>query len=448
FSADGTEYIITTSAASLTPTPWVNVIANPGFGTVVSESGVAYSWSENAHEFRLTPWSDDPVGATGGEAIYLRDEISGEFWSPTAQPCSNSRVNSGAGSGTNSGINSNTYQTRHGFGYSVFEYSSAEHIHSTLSVFVDLEEPVKYSVLRVRNDSGSVRELSATGYVEWVLGDLRTKTAMHVVTHIDAASGALFACNDYNTDFAGRVAFFDVDDLSRTLSGDRCEFLGRNGSLANPDAMTRIHLSGRVGAALDPCGALQVSFTLAAGEEREIIFRLGAGRDHAHASALAKRLRIPGTASAALARVKHYWRHTLSAVQIETPDAALNVMANGWLVYQTLASRLWARSGFYQSGGAYGFRDQLQDAMALVHSQPELLRAQILLCGQHQYVEGDVQHWWHPPSGRGVRTRCSDDFLWLPLATCRYVQSTGDVEVLNESLHYLDGRMLNPDEES
>jgi cyclic beta-1,2-glucan synthetase len=432
FSADGTEYIITTTSTSQTPTPWVNVIANPDFGTVITESGLAYSWSENAHEFRLTPWSDDSVGATGGEALYLRDEISGQCWSPTAQPCTSSAP----------------YQTRHGFGYSVFEHITAENIHSELTVYVDLQEPVKYSVLKVRNDSGRTRQLSATGYVEWVLGDLRSKTAMHVVTHIDAASGALFASNHYNTEFSGRVAFFDVDASTRTLTGDRCEFLGRNGSLANPDALKRTHLSGRVGAALDPCGALQVSFTLAAGEQREIIFRLGAGRDITHASALAKSLRKPGTASAALARVKQYWQHTLGAVQIKTPNAALNVLANGWLVYQTMAARLWARSGFYQSGGAYGFRDQLQDAMALVHTQPALLRSQLLLCGQRQYIEGDVQHWWHPPSGRGVRTRCSDDFLWLPLAACRYLQATGDVDLLNAPLNYLDGRMLNPDEES
>lgn len=432
FSADGREYIINTTAESRTPAPWVNVLANPGFGSVVTESGMAYSWRENAHEYRLTPWSDDPVCAGGGEALYLRDEESGHYWSPTAQPC--------AGPGE--------YQTRHGFGYSVFEHSGADAIHSELSVYVDLEEPVKFSVLKVRNDSGRPRRLSATGFVEWVLGDLRTKSAMHVVTHIDTASGALFACNDYNTEFAGRVAFFDVDDMSRTVTGDRTEFMGRNGSLATPDAMKRTHLSGRVGAALDPCAALQVMFTLAPGEEREIIFRLGAGRNSRHASELARELRTPGSASAALQRVREYWQRTLGAVQIDTPDAALNVLANGWLVYQTLACRLWARSGFYQSGGAFGFRDQLQDAMALVHTQPLLLREQLLLCAQRQYEQGDVQHWWHPPSGRGVRTRCSDDYLWLPLAACRYLKTTGDHDILDEPLPYLEGRALNADEES
>ncbi|NGY06632.1 glycoside hydrolase family 94 protein [Solimonas terrae] len=431
FAADGREYIITTTQAQTTPLPWVNVLANPNFGTVLSESGLAYTWSENAHEFRLTPWSDDAVGASGGEAFYLRDEDSGQFWSPAPLPARGAEP----------------YVTRHGFGYSVFEHSAGG-IRSELWIYVDLEDAVKFSVLKVRNVSRRSRRLSVTGYVEWVLGDLRPKSAMHVVTEIDPTSGALFARNAYNTEFAGRVAFFDVDDSSRTLSGDRTEFLGRNGSLADPDAMTRSHLSGRLGAALDPCAAIQVPFELADGQEREFIFRLGAGRDLDQACALAKRLRTPGSARTALEKVQQYWRHTLGAVQIETPEPALNVLANGWLVYQVLACRLWARSGYSQSGGAFGFRDQLQDVMALVHSEPALVREHLLRCAQRQFPEGDVQHWWHPPTGRGVRTRCSDDYLWLPLAVCRYVQCTGDTGVLDENLHFLSARALAADEES
>ena len=431
FTEDGSEYVICTAPARKTPIPWVNVLANPHFGTVVSESGIAYTWSENAHEFRLTPWSDDAVGASSGEAIYLRDEDSGHFWSPTPLP----------------GDDALPYVTRHGFGYSVFEHA-ADGIESELWVYVDLEEAVKYSVLRVRNLSGRLRRLSATGYVEWVLGDLRSKSAMHVVTEIDPTSGALFARNAYNTEFAGRVAFFDVDDLSRTLSGDRSEFLGRNGTRANPEAMTRSRLSGRLGAALDPCGAIQVPFELADGQEREIIFRLGAGRDVEHACELAQRLRKSGTARTALAKVRLYWKHALGAVQIQTPDPSLDVLTNGWLLYQTLACRLWARSGYYQSGGAFGFRDQLQDVMALVHAKPQLVREHLLHCAEHQFPEGDVQHWWHPPAGRGVRTRCSDDYLWLPLAVCRYVAVTGDESVLDENVHFLAGRALGADEES
>lgn len=431
FTPDGREYIITSTAAQMTPLPWVNVLANPSFGTVVTEAGLGYTWSENAHEFRLTPWCDDPIGSAGGEAIYLRDEDTGHFWSPTPLP--------------KRGLA--PYVTRHGFGYSVFEHLE-DGIRSELWVYVDLEASIKFSVLKVSNESGRRRRLSATGYVEWVLGDLRTKSALHLVTEIDASSGALFVRNAYNSEFGGRVCFFDVDDNARSLTGDRTEFLGRNGSLDDPDALTRARLSGRLGAGFDPCGAIHVPFELEEGQTREVIFRLGAGQDLEQARSLAQQMRHMGSARAALARIHDYWTNTLGSVQVQTPDPAFNVLANGWLLYQTIACRLWARSGYSQSGGAYGYRDQLQDVMALMHSQPAMIRAQLLRAAQRQYPEGDVQHWWHPPQGRGVRTRCSDDYLWLPLVTCHYVQGTGDTGVLAEPLSYLSGRLLNEDEES
>ncbi len=431
FAPDGREYVILLSPEQVTPAPWVNVLANPHFGSVISESGVAYTWGENAHEFRLTPWHNDPVTDAGGEALYLRDEKTGQFWSPTPLP-----VRATA-----------SYVIRHGFGYSVFSTRS-KGICSELWVYVAIDAAVKFSVLKVRNESGRPRRLSATAYVEWVLGDLRAKSAMHVSTEIDPRSGTLYARNPYSPEFADRVAFFDVDDPLRKLSGDRTEFLGRNGSLRDPAALHRWGLSGKVGAGLDPCGAIQVGFDLADGQEREVVFRLGVGRNAYEANKLMRRFRGGLAAHGALAAVRQYWQHTLGAVQVSTPDPAVDVLANGWLVYQTLACRLWARSGYYQSGGAFGFRDQLQDVMALIHAEPGLLREHLLLCASRQFLEGDVQHWWHPPSGRGVRTHCSDDYLWLPLAICRYVGASGDTGVLDEPVHFLEGRPVNPEDDS
>ncbi|MCX5903468.1 MAG: cyclic beta 1-2 glucan synthetase, partial [Proteobacteria bacterium] len=431
FTPDGREYVITTAPGQLTPAPWVNVLANPLFGTVISESGLAYTWSENAHEFRLTPWGNDHVSDSSGEAFYLRDEERGHFWSPTPLPSRGATL----------------YVTRHGFGYSVFEHTERG-IRSELWVYVALEAKIKFAVLKVRNESGRSRRLSATGYVEWVLGDLRSKSAMHVVTEVDPVSGALFARNSYNTEFTSRVAFFDVDDATRTVSGDRTEFLGRNGTLRSPAAMTRTRLSGKVGAALDPCAALQVAFDLVDRQEREIIFMLGVGRDVDEARNLVHRFRGSAAARGALEAVWQYWNHTLGAVQVETRDQSVNILTNGWLLYQTLACRLWARSGYYQSGGAFGFRDQLQDVMALIYAEPQLVREHLLRCAAHQFPEGDVQHWWHPPSGRGVRTHCSDDYLWLPFTTCRYVLTTGDTGVLDEPIHFVEGRVLNTEEDS
>jgi cellobiose phosphorylase len=432
FTPDGREYVITTSDTQRTPAPWSNVLANPQFGTVISESGQAYTWHENAHEYRITPWDNDPVSDGSGEAFYLRDEQSGQFWSPTALPA--------RGNGD--------YITRHGFGYSVFEHIEAG-IYTEMTTFVAVDAPIKYTVLKVRNDSLVQRRLSAFGYVEWVLGDMRSKSGMHIVTEADPVSGALFAKNPYNTEFSGRVAFFNCDATLRSITADRTEFMGRNGTLAAPAALRRSRLSGKIGAGLDACAAIQAPFDLLPGQEREIVFVLGvAGRRNADASSLVQKHRSAGAAQEALRAVHEHWEKTLGAVHIETPEPELDVMANGWLMYQTIACRIWARSGYYQSGGAFGFRDQLQDAMATIHTQPQLLRDQLMLCAAHQFLEGDVQHWWHPPADRGVRTHCSDDYLWLPLGAWRYVSSTGDMSILDETAHYLEGRPVKPEEDS
>jgi cyclic beta-1,2-glucan synthetase len=431
FTPDGREYVITLHPGQMTPAPWVNVLANPYFGTVVSESGSAYTWVENSHEFRLTPWSNDAVQDTTGEAFYLRDEQTGQFWSPTPLPARGETP----------------YVIRHGFGYTVFEHT--EHgIASELWVYVAMDAPVKFAVLKLRNVSGRSRRLSVTGYWEWVLGDLRQKSLLHVQTEVDLKTGALLARNHYNTEFAERIAFLDVNDGARTVTGDRKEFIGRNGSLSHPAALKHVRLSGKVGAGLDPCGAVQVSFNLHDGQERETSFRLGVGRSLAEVHNLIRRFRREDAGRGALEGVWEHWKRTLGAVSVETPDPAVNVLANGWLLYQTLGCRMWARTGFYQSGGAYGFRDQLQDSMALVHCEPALTREHLLRAATHQFREGDVQHWWHPPAGRGVRTHFSDDFLWLPYATCRYVACLADTGVLDEKLPFLDARPVKPEEEA
>jgi cellobiose phosphorylase len=431
FTADGREYVITILPGQTTPAPWVNVLANPSFGTLISESGVANTWSENSHEFRLTPWSNDPVSDPAGEAFYIRDEDSGHFWSPTLLPCRGATP----------------YVARHGFGYSVFEHTE-DGIHSELRIYVAMDAAVKFAVFKLTNQSGRARRMSLTGYLEWVLADLRPNSMMHIITEVDATSGALFAHNPYSSEFANRVAFFDVDDTVHTVSGNRTRFLGRNGTLSNPAAMKRVRLSGKVGPALDPCGAIQVPFDLVDGQEREIIFRLGVGRDINAARQLVQRVRGSEAAHDAFKGVQQYWQHTLGTVQVDTPDPAVNILANGWLLYQVISCRLWGRTAFYQPSGAYGFRDQLQDVLALIHTQPSLLRAQIVLCASRQFQEGDVQHWWQTPAGRGIRSHCSDDYLWLPFAASRYVLTTGDTGVLDESIPFIQGRRLNPGEDS
>ncbi len=431
FTPDGREYVITLDPGDATPAPWVNVIAGSRIGTVVSESGGMYTWAINAHEFRLTPWHNDPVSDASGEAFYIRDEETGRFWSPSPQPAPGRTG----------------YVCRHGFGYSVFEHDEAG-ISSEAWVYAAVDAPVKFVLIKVRNHSPRSRRLSLTAFYELVMGEWRHPNAMHIVTEIDPGTRAVFARNHYSREFAGQVVFAGCSESSVSTTGSRAEFLGRNGSFAAPAALLREHLSNITGSAFDPGIGVQAAIDLSPGQARDVVFTLGAAADSNEARSCLKKFAGPAGARDALDAVWAHWNRTVGALHVETPDAALNTLVNGWLPYQAISCRMLGRSGFYQSGGAFGFRDQLQDAMAAVHAAPELLREQLLRCAAHQFVEGDVQHWWHPPGGAGVRTHFSDDYLWLPLAAARYVLVTGDTGVLDEMAPFLSGRPVDPGEEA
>jgi cellobiose phosphorylase len=431
FSNDGSEYVVWLEAGAPTPAPWCNVLANESFGAVVSESGGAYTFAENAHEFRLTPWYNDPLRDASGEALWLRDEATGEYWSAMPQPSPSA----------------DAYRTCHGFGYSRFEHVHAD-VYSEAVVFVAREAPVKLTLLKLVNKSDRVRTISLTSYIEWVLGERRDRSARHVATHIDAECDALFAHNPFHDVFSSRMAFHVIGAARPAFTADRCAFIGRNRGLAAPLGMRLETLDGATGTGLDPCSAQRVTHELLPGEEIETVILLGAAASQDSARALIRTFGDIDAARSELQRVRAHWHATLSQLRVRTPDAATNLLANDWLPYQVLASRILARSGYYQSGGAWGFRDQLQDAMAMLNVRPELARAQLLRCAAHQFREGDVQHWWHPPTGKGVRTRISDDLLWLPWCTAEYVRVTGDTAVLDESAPFLEGRPLAADEES
>ncbi|MGH8502562.1 MAG: GH36-type glycosyl hydrolase domain-containing protein [Gammaproteobacteria bacterium] len=432
FAEDGREYVTVLDQDRCTPAPWINVIANPHFGFQVSESGAGYTWSVNSRENQLTPWSNDPVSDPTGEAFYIRDEDTGELWSPTALPIR---------------VQDSRYIARHGQGYSRFEHLW-NGVGSELLQFASWEDAIKISHLVLHNRSSRTRRLSLTAYIEWVLGFSRATSAPYIVTEVDEETGALFSSNPLNTEFGTRVAFADFGGRQTAWSAARTEFIGRNGSLEQPAALTTLGmpLSGTVGAGLDPCGVLQTNIELEPGERVERVFFLGQAQDRAAARELI-RCHREKDANAAFAEVRDHWEAILGKVQVQTPDRAMDLLLNRWLLYQTLVCRFWARAAFYQAGGAYGFRDQLQDAMALVVAQPELARAHILRAAARQFVEGDVQHWWHPPAGRGVRTHFSDDLVWLPHVVSHYVRVTGDSSVLDAYVPFLEGQTLTPEQE-
>ena len=422
-------YVIHLGPDAHTPAPWCNVLANDGFGTLVSEAGLGFTWALNSGEHRLTPWSNDPVVDEPGEVLYLRDEATAEVWTPTPVPRAQ-----GA-----------DCQIRHGMGHTNWRQTSHQ-LDQELTVFVPANAPVKLARLTLRNTSDATRRITATYYAEWLLGAMASTSKPHISCSYDPALKAILARNGWNPAFGTRVAFLTASVDPHSVSGDRYAFLGQTGDVTMPDAMRRWDLGGQFTPGGDACGAYQVHLTLAPGATQDVVFALGEGADQAEASALVQQWRDEICVRKAFSELRDTWEARLGALQIKTPDTAMNLMVNQWLPYQNMSCRIMARAGFYQAGGAYGFRDQLQDMLGVLHFDPDRVRRHILRAAAHQFEEGDVLHWWHPPEGRGVRTRFSDDLLWLPFVTARYVNATGDTSVLSERVSFLSAPDLHLDE--
>ncbi|HWD29387.1 MAG TPA: glucoamylase family protein [Rhizomicrobium sp.] len=426
FANDGREYVTILDNGDRTPAPWVNVIANKDFGTMVSTSGGGFTWAVNAQQNQITPWSNDPVSDAPGEILYIRDEDTGQLWTPVASPIREKNAR---------------YTARHGQGYSRFEHA-AHGVGAELTIYVAPDDPVKIARLKLTNLSGRERRLSVTAYVEWVLTSAQRQGRTLIGSEMDPATGAMFAQNRWNNELGERVAFLDMAGKQSAWTADRTEFIGRDGAKDRPAGL--VHgtvLSNRCGAGFDPCGALQSKVKLGPIGSVEIVVFLGQTATRTEAQDLVKKYRaadLDAVYKAATGR----WDDILGAVQIKTPDRALDILVNRWLLYQSLGCRVWARTGFYQASGAYGFRDQMQDIMALSATRPDLAREHILRAAGRQFPEGDVQHWWLPETGRGIRTRISDDRGWLAHVVAQYVNATGDTGILDQQIPFLEGPVL------
>ncbi|MDR7811193.1 GH36-type glycosyl hydrolase domain-containing protein [Lacrimispora sp.] len=428
FACEGREYEILLEGNNRPPAPWINVVSNKNFGFQISESGAGFTWSINSRENKLTPWSNDPVSDRASEAIYILDEISGEVMTPMSL----GRSDRG------------TYRVRHGFGYSRFLHEEAL-INQELTVFTPLDESLKLWSLTLTNRSDKVKYLSLTYYVEWVLGTQGEQTNPYILTSYNNEHECLYSKNIYTMNFQNTYSYLFSSETIIGYTGDRKEFLGQKGSVREPRG-AEVKLSCNTGVCYDPCGAIQVSVAIQPQESKTVLFGLGQSTSLEEIYKIRNKYRETAASEKELERVRAYWDGLLGTVKVKTKDRAVDILVNGWLLYQTVSCRIQARAGFYQCGGAYGYRDQLQDTLSLLFADSSILRRQILIACSRQFEEGDVQHWWHPPMGIGVRTRITDDLLWLPYCTAAYIRSTGDTTILKEQVPYIKGPLLKEGE--
>ena len=441
FSKNGEEYEIRLQEGQQTPMPWINVIANNRFGFHISESGSGYTWSVNSRENKLTTWSNDPVCDPPSEIIYLRDEETGEYTTTTCNPVRDS----------------GPYTIRHGHGYSVFEHQSLD-LKQKMTVFASSQDPVKIWNIKFKNTAPKKRVISVILYLEWVLGVSREKSQPYIVTEMNENTNLMTAYNVYSANFSQYTAFVSASEKINSYTGSRIEFVGAKGSFKNPEGLLLKEFSNNAGAGYDPCSVIKVNISIKPNETKEIVFVMGQTEQPRpeeapcladwtdNISPLVKKYGHPAGSKKELDNVKNEWKGLLGQIKVKTPDRAMDILINEWLLYQVISCRLRARAAFYQCGGAYGFRDQLQDVLAVLHVEPARAKSQILKCCQRQFVEGDVQHWWHDHTGQGIRTKMSDDLLWLPYVTAKYIESTGDFSILDEEADYLTGPLLKPDE--
>ena len=429
FSPDGKEYVMHLPPGKTTPAPWTNVIGYPHFGFLVTQAGSQTTWAINSGENRLSPWSNDPVSDPSGEVLYLRDEETGDIWTPTPLPTPAPT----------------THRVRHGAGYSVFE-SESHGLNQEMTVFASPEDPIKIVHLKIKNRLPGTRRITATYYLEWVLGLTHEDTNAMLIPEYDPEHLMLRVRNPYHAELGNQIAFLMTNQIPHGFTTDRMEFLGSGGSLEDPAALHRIGLTNNVKIGSDNCAVMQMHLDLQPEGEGEVYFVIGDALDEEQLDTLAEKYQDPAMVDKTLQQTHAYWDNLLTRIQVQTPNHAANLMLNRWWLYQSLSCRIWGRSGFYQSSGAFGFRDQLQDVLALRALDPSITRSQILNAARHQFEEGDVLHWWHPPTGRGVRTRISDNLLWLPYVTTLYAEATGDSAIWDEQLPFLSAPPLQPNE--